>query len=91
MTKRVTKRRRKVPYLPRKERDFLRLLDASSGAFSHEKAVKMYADAVPLRGNITTGPKRTPLGVMTDEQRAAYVRNWIEETLGRDDSMQELP
>jgi hypothetical protein len=93
MPKRISKAKRKVPRLTAAQKKFLSRLDASGDAFSLANAVKMYADSVPLRGNITTGPERMPLGVMTQDQRAAYVRQWIEETLGRDDNddARELP
>ena len=58
-----------------------------------ERAMYTFANAnrAEMRGNLTTGPERTPPCVMTPDQRAAYVKNWIEETLGKDDHVKGLP
>lgn len=79
MPKRISKPRRKVPRLTAAQKDFFRRLDTSGGVFSLENAIKLYAGVVPLRGNITTGPERTPLGVMTPEQFEAYKKMRLEE------------
>jgi hypothetical protein len=38
-----------------------------------------FSDPPKQRGNLTTGPERTPLGVMTSEQFEAYKRQRLEE------------
>jgi len=79
MPKRIIKPRRKVPRLTAAQKDYFRRLDTSGGVFSLENAVKLYADVVPLRGNLTTDPERTPLGVMTPEQVVAYKKQRMED------------
>lgn len=79
MPKRISKPKRKVPRLTAAQKNFFRRLDASGDAFSLENAVKMYADVVSLRGNLTTGPERTPLKPWTLEQAEAYKKMRLEE------------
>jgi len=79
MPKRISKPRRKVPRLTAAQKNFFRRLDTSGGAFSLENAEKLYANASSQRGNITTGPARTPLGVMTPEQVETYKKMRLEE------------
>ena len=90
MPKRISKRKRPVPRLTPAQKNFFRQLDASGDAFSLENAAKLYEGAVPLRGNITTGPERTPLGVMTPSQVEAYKKQRLEAVRERDTD-EELP
>ena len=91
MPKRVSKPKRRGPSeLTKSWADhFSNTQDTPIGrwpAEQREAYVRQWAE-----GNLTTGPERTPHMPWTPEQVEAYKKQRIEETLGKDDDMQELP